>query len=118
MSQKLYVKSSVSRAHSELEKTYYNKGLITVNPYVVGSSPTARARISRFSGIFLYFNNGNLTCRQTWLLRRTSHQQNFITISKNRNCYFHIFLHSSDPPVLTHSNMITFLMFASVFLYC
>ena len=28
----------------------------TVNPYVTGSSPVARAKISRFSGIFYYFS--------------------------------------------------------------
>ena len=54
--QKLYEKSAVSRAHSALEKIYYNQGLITVNPYVTGSSPVARAKISAvLCGFFIFF---------------------------------------------------------------
>ena len=43
--QKLYEKSSVSHAHRGLKKIHYIQLLISVNPYVVGSSPTARAKI-------------------------------------------------------------------------
>ena len=62
----------------------------TVNPYVVGSSPTARAKISRLSGIFLYFYGGNLFLYKTHQNIKNGHfyPRFFIKIhQKTQNAY-------------------------------
>ena len=43
--QKLYEKSAVSHAHDGLKKIHYIQLLISVNTYVTGSSPVARAKL-------------------------------------------------------------------------